>query len=200
MRVRLAQGTPGFVAGLWLVPLLVRRPWTRAVTVALAAVTTWFFRDPERAADGDGIVAAADGVAQWVREDEQARTTVSTYLNLLDVHVTRAPCDATVVLQTYRRGRHRRASSPSAHVNERLEWRLSTEYGEMVLTQYAGAVARRIIAYRSMGDVLRQGEPIGLIRFGSRVDVALPPGLAVAVRTGQRLYGGATVVARRDTA
>ncbi len=67
MRVRLAQGTPGFVAGLWLVPLLVRRPWTRAVTVALAAVTTWFFRDPERAADGDGIVAAADGVAQWVR-------------------------------------------------------------------------------------------------------------------------------------
>ena len=200
MRVRLAEGTPGFVAGLWLVPLLVRRSWTRAVTVALAAVTTWFFRDPERAADGDGIVAAADGVAQWVREDEQARTTVSTYLNLLDVHVTRAPCDATVVLQTYRRGRHRRASSPSAHVNECLEWRLSTAYGEMVLTQYAGAVARRIIAYRSMGDVLRQGERIGLIRFGSRVDVALPPGLAVAVRTGQRLYGGATVVARRDTA
>ena len=109
---------------------------------------------------------------------------MSTYLNLLDVHVTRAPCDATVVLQTYRRGRHRRASSPTAHVNERLEWRLSTEHGEMVLTQYAGAVARRIVAYRSIGDVLRHGERIGLIRFGSRVDVTLPAGLPVTVRAG----------------
>ena len=99
--------------------------------MAGAAGTTWFFRDPERTPDGDGFVAAADGVVQWVRSDDQGRAIVSTYLNLLDVHVTRAPCDAIVVEQTYRRGRHRRASSPAAHVNERMEWRLSTEHGEM---------------------------------------------------------------------
>jgi phosphatidylserine decarboxylase len=196
MKMRLAQGTPWFVGALWIVPVLVRRPWARALSAAFASGTTWFFRDPERAPDGDGYLAAADGVVQWVRTDDRGRASLSTYLNLLDVHVTRAPCDATVVAQTYRRGRHRRASSPEAHVNERMEWRLSTEHGEVLLTQYAGAVARRIVAYRSTGDVLRRGEPIGLIRFGSRVDVTLPEGLGLAVSTGQRVHGGATVVAR----
>ena len=66
----------------------------------------------------------------------------------------------------------------------------------LVLTQYAGTVARRIVAHKSTGDVLRRGEPIGLIRFGSRVDVTLPDGLLPTGSAGQRMYGGATVVAR----
>lgn len=199
MRVSLARGTPWFVGALWLVPLLARPPWARAGTAALAAGTTWFFRDPHRVPAGDGLLAAADGVVQSVRHDDQGRATVSTYLNLLDVHVTRSPVDATVVGQTYRRGGHHRASTASAHGNERLQWRLATDGGEVVLTQYAGLLARRIVAYRSTGDRLRRGQRIGLIRFGSRVDVTLPATLQVAVRPGQRVHGGATVLARASS-
>ena len=194
MKVGLAQGTPRFVGALWLVPLIVRRPMARAFALALAAGTTWFFRDPERTPDGDGLLAASDGVVQWVRSDER-QTTVSTYLNLFDVHVTRAPCDATVVEQTYTLGRHLRASSSSAHTNEQLEWRLATEYwrGRAHAVRRSGRSSDRPLPQG--GDVLRRGEPIGLIRFGSRVDVAVPQGLSVAARGGQRLYAGATVVA-----
>ena len=196
MRAPLARGTPWFVGALWLGPLLVKGRSARVGTAALAAGVTWFFRDPSRSPDGDGLLAAADGVVQWVRPDETGRPTISTYLNLLDVHVTRAPCDAVVIGQTYRRGRHHRASSRSAHLNERMEWQLATEHGDLVLTQYAGTVARRIVTYKKTGDRLQRGEPIGLIRFGSRVDITLPDGLLPTASAGQRLYGGATVVAR----
>ena len=198
MNTGLAKGTPRFVGALWLAPLLVRGPWARIGTAALAAGTTWFFRDPERTAEGDGLLSAADGIVQWVRADDDGRTTVSTYLNLLDVHVTRSPCDATVLEQSYRSGHHARASAPSADTNERMVWRLATEHGEMVLTQYAGLVARRIVPYRVTGAVLGRGERIGLIRFGSRVDLTVPTGFDVLVSTGERVYGGRTVVARQE--
>ena len=195
MTLRLARGTPWFVGVLWLLPVVVRPAPARLATAALAAGTTWFFRDPDRWPASDGLVAAADGVVRSVEADRPDRQTVSTYLDLLDVHVTRAPCDAVVMELTYRPGRHHRASSHTAHTNERLQWRLATEYGEIVLTQYAGAAARRIVAYRSVGDRVRRGERIGLIRFGSRVDVTFPEQLRVTVRVGSRLRGGATVVA-----
>lgn len=195
MRPRLARGTPRFVGALWLLPLLARRPALRLGALAVAGTATWFFRDPERRPDGDGFLAAADGRVQAVATDGEGGTTVSTYLNLFDVHVTRAPCDAVVVRQSYRAGRHRRASTSGAEANERLEWRFATDHGDVVLTQYAGAVARRIVAYRSPGDLVRRGERIGLIRFGSRVDVRLPDGVCVTVRPGARLAGGSSVLA-----
>ncbi|HEY7044593.1 MAG TPA: phosphatidylserine decarboxylase [Nocardioidaceae bacterium] len=198
MTVRLARGTPGFVALLWFAPLVVASRWARLVVLLSAAGCTWFFRDPRRTPKGEGLLAAADGVVQWVRTDERGRETISTYLNLLDVHVTRAPCDATVVQQTYRRGRHRPAFSPSAHRNERMEWTLATAHGDIVLIQYAGTVARRIVTHKRTGDVLRRGEAIGLIRFGSRVDVVLPVGVSAAAGEGDRMYGGATVIATPD--
>lgn len=198
MTMRLAKGTPPLIVMLWLGPLVARRPWSRVSAVVLAAGCTWFFRDPERTADGDGVVAAADGVVQAVDLDDQGRERVSTYLNIFDVHVTRAPCDATVVQQTYRPGCHRPAFSRSAHLNERMEWTLSTEHGELLLVQYAGTLARRIIAYKSVGERLSRGDRIGLIRFGSRVDLLLPAGLSAVASVGQRMHGGATVVATTE--
>ena len=123
------------------------------------------------------MLAAADGVVQWVRTDDQGCETISTYLNLLDVHVTRAPCDATVIEQTTAVDGTVRPSAPLP--TRTREWsgaRYRARHRR--LTQFAGTVARRIVVHRSTGDVLRRGEPIGLIRFGSRVDVDLPPGLA----------------------
>jgi phosphatidylserine decarboxylase len=179
--------------------MLVKSVPARVGAVVVAAGCTWFFRDPERTPDGDGVVAPADGVIQWVRPDGPGRHTISTYLNLLDVHVTRAPCDATVVRQTYRPGRHRPAFSPAARENERMEWILATEHGELRLIQYAGTLARRIVAHKAPGDLLRRGEAIGLIRFGSRVDLVLPAGLQAVVGQDQRIVGGATVVATPAT-
>ena len=127
--MRLAKGTPGFIVALWVAPILVNRRWARVLTAGLAAGCTWFFRDPDRSAEGEGLLAPADGVVQWVRTDDQGRETISTYLNLFDVHVTRAPCDATVVEQRYHHGLHRPAFSSAAHENERMEWVLATEYG-----------------------------------------------------------------------
>ena len=199
MRPRLARGTPPAIGALWAVPLVVRGPVPRLAALALAGAATWFFRDPDRTPEGDGLLAAADGVVQDVATDREGRTTVSTYLNLFDVHVTRAPCDGLVVRQSYRAGGHRRASTTGAETNERLEWRLATDLGEVVLTQYAGVVARRIVAYRSPGDRVHRGERIGLIRFGSRVDVGLPAGVRATARTRDRLAGGSSVLAREVT-
>jgi len=122
MTLRLARGTPWFVGVLWLLPVVLRPVPARLAAAALAAGTTWFFRDPDRSPDSDGLVAAADGVVRSVEADEPDRQTVSTYLDLLDVHVTRAPCDAVVVELTYRPGRHYRASSR----------KMVTEYGGKV--------------------------------------------------------------------
>ena len=88
MTARLARGTPPFVAVLWLLPAVVRRLPPRTIAIAVAAAVTWFFRDPDRAPEGDGLVAAADGRVLSVAQDAAGRTTVSTYLNLLDVHVS----------------------------------------------------------------------------------------------------------------
>lgn len=197
MRV-LARGTPWVVPTLWVTPLLARRPPARLALVAAAAAVTWFFRDPERHPDGPGVLAAADGVVRSVTQGSDGRWTVSTYLDLRDVHVTRAPCDAVVTVQARRRGRHHRAGTPASAHNHRVEWILATRHGPGGLTQYAGLVARRIVTYRGPGERIGRGERVGLIRFGSRVDVLLPQGVSPAVPPGARLRAGATVIGRAD--
>ena len=92
-------------------------------------------------------------------------------------------------------GAHHPASTPASDHNHRLAWTLRTEHGEIGLTQYAGLVARRIVAHRAPGQQVLRGGRIGLIRFGSRVDVVLPPGITPTVAVGRRLRGGATMIA-----
>ena len=160
-----------------------------------AAAALSFFRDPERGAEGPGILAAADGLVRDVSRHDDGRWVVSTYLSLRDVHVTRAPDNATVVAQDYRRGAHRAAFGNEAHRNERLAWHLQTAHGPMVLVQYSGAVARRIVPYEHVGAEVGRGARIGLIRFGSRVDVALPTGAVPLVTVGMRVRAGKTPIA-----
>lgn len=192
--MRLARGTPSWVGWLWLLSLAPRRAPGRLFFMSVAAATTWFFRDPRRRPTGPGLLAAADGSVIRVQERGDGRWVVSTYLNLADVHVTRAPCDGTVLSQTHQRGKHRPAFHPSSHANERLDWLIATPHGELELTQFAGTLARRIVPYLAIGDTMRRGDRIGLIRFGSRVDLALPAGVRPAVSVRDRVRAGATTI------
>ncbi len=195
MYFRVARGTPWWIALTWL-PALVVRWWPARTLLALgAAATTSFFRDPDRTPSGPGLVAAADGLVREVEQREDGRWFVSTYLALYNVHVSRMPCEGTVLRQEHIDGDHRLAFADDAHTNERMEWRIYTEHGELEMTQFSGAAARRIIPYVGPGAVLQRGDRIGLIRFGSRVDLLLPLGLRPTVVAGERVRGAETVVA-----
>ena len=119
MSVLPARGTPLWVLLLGVIPALVPTRWLRLGTSVVAAAALFFFRDPEREPEGSGFLAAADGVIRDVSRHDDGRWVVSTYLSLRDVHVTRAPADATVTSQDYRRGTHRADFAERAHENER---------------------------------------------------------------------------------
>lgn len=195
MTSTLARGTPWWIGVGWLAPLLVRGTPARLLAAGVAAGATAFFRDPVRRPLGPGLVAPADGRVREVERRPDGRWFVSTYLALYNVHVTRMPCDATITAQHHVEGPHRPAFADAASTNERMEWVLDTAWGELEMTQYSGAAARRIIPYVGVGDRSRRGERIGLIRFGSRVDLLLPLGLVPTVVVGQRPRAGEDVVA-----
>lgn len=172
----------------------MRRPLLRLGTGAFAAAVTAFFRDPERTAAGDGLLAPADGLVREI-EKRDGRWFVSTYLALYNVHVTRMPCEAEILTQQHFEGPHKLAFADDAHVNERMEWTMTTPHGELGMVQFSGAAARRIVPYVGAGDTVDRGQRIGLIRFGSRVDLLLPEGLVPAVPEGVRVRAGETLIA-----
>lgn len=149
-----------------------------------------FFRDPEREL-GDGIVlAAADGVVSAIEHEADGRVRILTFMRLHDVHVNRAPLPGVVRDLRHRAGGYRPAYRKDSDANERMEWTIDTDLGELRIVQIAGVVGRRIVAYSRPGEHLERGQRIGMIRFGSRVDVTLPPGVACGVRVGQRVRAG----------
>ncbi|MFN3597062.1 MAG: phosphatidylserine decarboxylase family protein [Rubricoccaceae bacterium] len=178
-----------------------------AATGALAAgFTLWFFRDPERRppADPDVLLAPADGrVVEIVEEHEPLylggpAQRVSIFLSPLDVHVNRAPAAGVVEFERYVPGDYLVAWHPKAsEKNERSEVGLRHEKGVPVLfKQIAGAVARRIVYDAPVGRRLAAGERYGIVKFGSRMDVLVPPHVPLLVTVGQRVVAGETVIGR----
>ena len=179
--------------------------------VAGALVTAWcvyFFRDPARVTPvREGlVVSAADGRVQAVDEavppaelemGTDARPRVCVFMNVFDVHVNRVPCDGTVSRMSYRPGKFFNASLDKAsEFNERHSLRLTLADGtDVACVQIAGLIARRILCTLNQGEVVAAGQRLGLIRFGSRVDVYLPKGVAPLVCVGQRAIAGETVIA-----
>jgi len=196
----LAAGTPGWLASAWTVSLLAgglaargRLRWsTPLLTAGFSAAATAFFRDPEREPVEGAVLAAADGVVKLVEQRPDGRVRIATYMSLLDVHVNRAPTDAVVRALEHRPGGYRPAFRKDSERNERLAWTLDTPLGELELVQIAGVLARRIVPYRRPGERVRRGERIGLIRFGSRVDLVLPAGIEPAVSVRDRVRAGRT--------
>jgi len=190
----IAKGGRLFV-GLSIIAALALLPFEPYATIAFACLSIVFvfvFRDPRRTI-GDGIVAPADGT---VRDVDPGRGLVSTYLALRNVHVTRAPVEGVVIKKDRAHGKHSPAFSSRTEHNERLEILLKTSLGEISIIEMTGAIARRIVPYIDVGQNLRKGEKLSLIRFGSRVDLFLPPSsVDILVSKGDRLRGGVTRIA-----
>lgn len=176
---------------LWALPPVI-------LIAALLALTVNFFRDPKRRI-GPGVVSPADGVL--MRAEVTARGAFfSIFMNIHDVHVNRAPWPGRVVEVVRIPGGHLAAYKKGAARNERLRMTIETSLGRMIVTQVVGMVARRIVPYVKAGRELRKGERIGMIRFGSRVDLFVPSeGLLLAVRKGDRVLAGTTTLAELET-
>jgi phosphatidylserine decarboxylase len=176
-----------------------------SLPAVLGVLVLLFFRDPPRAYAGDpGVVlAAADGVVRQVDTVTDAAVgpgtfhRVVTFLSPLDVHVQRTPVEGQVVTARFTPGRKLPAFRPDAgEVNENHLTVLRRENGDLVgVRQIAGAVARRVVCRLRVGDRVPRGQPLGLFKFGSRVDVLVPQGYRVLVQVGQRLRNGETPVA-----
>jgi phosphatidylserine decarboxylase len=189
----LALGAAGAVVS-WLAG-----PWFSAPLWILAAFCLYFFRDPERAIPGGPVaVSPADGkVVAVVRETATAHR-ISIFLNIFDVHVNRAPIAGTIRNVEYRKGQFLVASKEQASGEN--EQNIVTVQGEgtcVVFKQIAGLIARRIVFDKKPGDRVATGERVGLIKFGSRVDVILGPEWEIAVRPGMRVAAGSSTIARR---
>ena len=183
--------------------------------VILLPLTLWclaFFRDPERKTpDGPGlIICPADGRLLPVIEavpplelglGERARPRLSVFMNVFNVHVNRNPVSGTVIAKSYRPGKFFNASFDKASVhNERMSLRLRPEGDDgtrdLAVVQIAGLVARRIVCDLAQGQGVQRGARFGIIRFGSRVDVYVPPGTAIIAEAGQAVRAGETILAR----
>jgi phosphatidylserine decarboxylase len=167
------------------------------VCVTLSLFCAFFFRDPARTIPVDAryMVAPCDGTVMEITE-ENGQKVVRVFLSVFNVHIQRSPVAGTVTNVEYRPGRFLPAMDPQAHaVNEQNIITIATPAGEYVVKQIAGILARRVVAWVKPGDTLAQGQKIGLIKFGSQVDLHMPTQAKVRVAIGGRVVGGETIVA-----
>ncbi|OPX18863.1 MAG: phosphatidylserine decarboxylase [Desulfobacca sp. 4484_104] len=174
--------------------------------LALMGFFTYFFRDPERAVptDAAALVSPADGRIIFLgqaQEDQflhQPSQKLSIFMNLFDVHVNRAPVTSQLQASVHRPGRFVAANRPeSSEVNEQQSLWLKTESGQnVIMVQIAGMLARRIITYVQPPERLEKGERVGMICFGSRVDLYLPEDWKINVKVGDRVKAGSSILGR----
>ncbi len=201
----LARGTPwwiGIFSLISIIPILFYRGGGQPIFIVLAALPLvlnipliLFFRDPKRRI-GDGVVSPADGRVLEVYRDGRYHR-INIFMNIHNVHVNRVPVDCQVISVERKHGGYIPAFDKGSERNERVITTIKTRYGTWTITQIAGAVARRIVPYVNGGEELRRGERLGLIRFGSRVDLkfALPKGMEILVKPGDRVLAGASCLA-----
>lgn len=191
-----------YACGLTLVGLAASywtNPWAGLPFYVLAAFCLYFFRDPERVPpQGDVIVAPADGKVVAVRELGPGETRISIFLNIFNVHVNRTPIPGKITDVAYQKGKFLVASHEAASAeNEQNTLVVEGQGTRVVCRQIAGLIARRIVCYKHAGDTVAPGERIGYIKFGSRVDVLFGPEWKLAVKSGDKVLAGSSILARR---
>ncbi len=177
--------------------------------ILFALFTLWFFRDPDRSippaatADHRIILAPADGrVVNVVKEEEKyfikgQSKRISIFLSPLDVHVNRSPVTGIVKYYEYVPGKYLVAYHPkSSELNEHTRIGVETDYGKVFFKQIVGIVARRLVCELKVGDSVRAGERFGMMKFGSRMDIAISPESKVFVKEGDRVVAGETIIAK----
>jgi len=173
-----------------------------AVAVLLALFVFSFFRDPERVipAEAGAVVSPGDGRVVVVTDEEhngKPGKRVSIFLAVWNVHVNRSPAAGTIIKMEYRPGKFLAAMMERASVeNEQNVFTLSTGAGELVFKQIAGLIARRVVSWKKAGEKVERGQRIGLVRFGSRVDLWVPREAEIVVKVGENVKGGSSVLAR----
>ncbi|HUK26231.1 MAG TPA: phosphatidylserine decarboxylase [Terriglobales bacterium] len=185
-----AAGLVGWLTGNW---------WWAAPGLALAAFFLWFFRDPERAIPeaAGAVVSPADGKVTAIEPAlGPGRIRISIFLSVFDVHVNRSPVAGVVREIRYQKGQFLNAmNAASAELNEQNLVTVEGEGQTVVFKQIAGLLARRIVFTKKVGEAVGRGERVGLIKFGSRVDVLLDSSARLAIKVGDRVKGGASVLA-----
>jgi phosphatidylserine decarboxylase len=201
--IAVAWGVGAVLAGgcwLWALPW-----WPALVWLPIAVWVVAFFRDPVRAGErGPTLaIAPADGKVVDVREvDEPAfmgarALRICIFMNVFDCHVNRYPLAGTVAYRHYHKGKFINAADEKASLeNEQSSIGLTTTEGKVLVRQIAGLIARRIVTDHAVGTTVAQGDRMGIIRFGSRVDLFLPTTARASVQAGERTKAGVTVVAR----
>lgn len=177
------------IFGLW---------WIAAAFAAVALFMMFFFRDPVRTIPENDrlIVSAADGVVTRIEEKEDFKL-VSVFLSPLDVHINRSPISGQIREIVYTKGRKKPATSNEASiVNERNSLVIEGDGITVTCTQIAGILARRIVCWPHEGDNLSRGQKFGLIKFSSRTDLLMPATVELAVKVGDRVRGGESVIAK----
>jgi phosphatidylserine decarboxylase len=180
---------------------LLTTAWLAAIPALLAAFFLWFFRDPERDIPHTPglIVSPADGKVTDVSNvavEGAPRTRVSIFLNVFDVHVNRSPVAATITHVRYQKGKFGNAmANASSEANEQNVITLQSQGQTIVLKQIAGLLARRLVLTKQVGDQVARGERIGMMKFGSRMDVIMDSAVALQVKLGDRVKGGVSVLA-----
>lgn len=164
------------------------------ISLLLTLFLLVFFRDPERkpAGDEDDAVSPADGRVISIND-----RTIGIFMNIHNVHVNRAPLSGTIMEIDYKPGGYIPASNKDSDVNERNHVKIKTDNGNIELTQIAGVLIRRIVSYISEGSHVERGERIGMIRFGSRVDVIIPEVYTYTVNVGDKVKAGESIIARK---
>jgi phosphatidylserine decarboxylase len=182
--------------------LFLRWNWAAGVLLFLGLFIFYFFRDPNRVipTEPGAVVSPADGhVVAIVEEafDGVPGRRISIFLSIWDVHVQRAPVAGRVGSVVYKPGKFYAAlRSAASERNEQNVISIVTAEGTLVFKQIAGAIARRVLFWKSEGDIVVRGERVGMIRFGSRVDIWLPLAAQLSIRRGQKVTGGESVLAK----
>ena len=190
---------PLFIGGM-----LIAFHWYFAagILIFLAAFIFYFFRNPDRKipADPGAVVSPGDGRVVVITDEENAGRSgkrISVFLAVWNVHVNRSPAAGTITKLQYKPGKFMAAWAEKASLdNEQNIFVLATPQGELVFKQIAGWVARRVVSWKKQGDTVARGELIGLVRFGSRVDVWLPADAEILVKVGENVKGGSSILAR----
>ena len=173
--------------------------WLGSIFLAVALFIAYFFRDPERLipADQDAIVSPADGKIVGITTDADNTTRVSIFLSVFNVHINRSPVPGEVESVRYLPGKFKVAFDDAASTeNEQNVLVIRSGSDKIKFSQIAGILARRIVCWKKPGDSVAKGERVGLIKFGSRVDIFLPENVALSIKLGDKVQGGASVIGR----